>query len=365
MRRHQSETIMLAPTGIEYAAHVSRQFQENSPDKGIEVVERLGIVLYHGIESGADLKEYARVADGAGFESLWVTERYFHEETFSLLGFLAAATLNINLGLGVTNPYTRNPALLAMASATLDRISGGRFILGLGRSDGSVIRDRMGIPYSDPLRTLEEAITIIRDLLAGGRVTSTEGRFRLGNIHLETKPIQEKPPIYLAAIGPKALRLAGSIADGVLLNAYTPTGYVKYAVEEVRKAAQEAGRDPHSIDIACMLVVRPTDDPKTTWSSLKQRVVRLLEELHVGEILLEKGGFDSSILGPLRALAKKDGGQSAVGLVSDEMVDSFYLVGGWSRCKAHIAEYREAGVDLPLLLPRLEDYSRVAQSFNG
>ena len=326
---------------------------------------RLGMVLYHGIDSGADLKEYAGIAEAAGYDSLWVTERYFHEETFSLLGFLAAATQNIKLGLGVANPYTRNPALLAMASATLDRISGGRFLLGLGRSERFVILDKMGIPYSNPLSTMEEAVTIIRDLLAGRRVTSTDGRFRLENILLETKPVQTNPPIYLAAIGPKALRLAGGIADGVLLNAYTPIGYVKYAVAEIRKAALEAGRDPDSIDIACMLVVRLTDDPGSIWPSLKQRIVRLLEEPHVGEILVEKGGFDPSILGPLRAAAKTDGGQGAIDLVSDQMVDSFYLVGGASRCNERIAEYREAGVDLPLLLPRLEDYGKVAQSLFG
>ena len=326
---------------------------------------RLGMVPYHGIDSGADLKEYARIAEGAGYDSLWVTERYFHEETFSLLGFLAAVTQDMKLGLGVANPYTRNPALLAMASATLDRISGGRFLLGLGRSERSVIQDRMGISYSNPRSTMQEAVSIIRDLLAGRRVTSTDGRFRLENVHLETKPVQTNPPIYLAAIGPKALRLAGAIADGVLLNAYTPTGYVRYAVAQIRKAALEAGRDPDSIDIACMLVVRLTEDPGSIWPSLKQRIVRLLEEPDVGEILLGKGGFDPSILGPLRAAAQKDGGQGAIDLVSDEMVDSFYLVGGASRCKERIAEYREAGVELPLLLPRLEDYVKVAQSLIG
>ena len=325
---------------------------------------RLGIVLYHGIDSGPDLKEYGRIAEEAGFESLWVTERYFHEETFSLLGFVAAVTQDIKLGLGVTNPYTRNPALLAMASATLDRICGGRFLLGLGRSDSFVIQDRMGIPYSSPRSIMEEAVTIIRDLLSGGKVTTTEGRFRLRDARLAIKPVQKKLPIYLAAIGPKSLRLAGAIADGVLLNAYTPTGYVRYAVEEVRKAAQEAGRDPQSVDIACMLVVRLTDEPDSIWSSLKQRIVRLLAEPYVGEILLEKGGFDPSILGPLRASAEKNGDKDAVGLVSDNMVEFFYLVGPASRCKERMAEYREAGVDLPLLLPRLDDYSNVTESLS-
>ena len=83
-----------------------------------------------------------------------------------------------------------------------------------------------------------------------------------------------------------------------------------------------------------MLVVRLTDDVDNVWSNLKQRIARLLVKPNIGEILLEKGGFDSSILGPLRAAAQKDGGQSAIDLVSDEMVDSFYVVGGASNVKS-------------------------------
>ena len=84
----------------------------------------------------------------------------------------------------------------------------------------------------------------------------------------------------------------GEIADGVVLNAYVPPAYVRYAVAEIRSAATAAGRDPNAIDIACMLVIRLTDDPDSIRPTLKQRIVRLLDEPHVGEILLEKGGFD-------------------------------------------------------------------------
>ena len=114
---------------------------------------RTGIVLYHGIDSGAELGEYGRLAEDAGFDSLWVTERYFHEETFSMLGYLAAKTERIRLGVGVVNPYTRSPALLGMGAATIDRLSGGRMLLGLGRSDVDVIEGRMGMDY-DRLRWL-------------------------------------------------------------------------------------------------------------------------------------------------------------------------------------------------------------------
>jgi 5,10-methylenetetrahydromethanopterin reductase len=328
-------------------------------------MSRLGIVLYHGIDSGAELREYGRIAEDAGFESLWVTERYFHEETFSMLGFLAAATQRIKLGVGVVNPYTRNPALLAMASATLDRLSGGRFLLGLGRSEKAVIQEKMSVAYGNSRAVLVETVSHLRKLFAGERVTAQDGRFKLGSVRLATTPVQQRLPIYLAGIGTKGLRLVGEIADGVVLNAYVPPAYVRYAGAEIRSAATAAGRDPNAIDIACMLVIRLTDDPGSIRPTLKQRIVRLLDEPHVGEILLEKGGFDPSILKPLREIIKKDGEKAAVPLITDAMVDAFYIVGSAAQCKERIAEYRQAGVTTLLLLPRLEDYGTVATSLNN
>ena len=322
---------------------------------------RLGMVLYHGLESGPELESYARAAETAGYESLWVTERYFHEETFTLLGFLAAVTQRLKLGVGVTNPYTRHPALLAMASATLDRVSGGRFILGMGRSEPFIIRDRLGLDYRQPRTVLAEAVDSVRHLLAGERVDATGRQATLRDTRLAILPVQQPLPIYLAALGPQALRLAGAMADGVILNAYVPTGYVRYAVREIRQAARQAGRDPESIDITCMLVVRLTPDAGAIVPGLKQRLVRLLAEPHVGEILLAQGGFDPDILEPLRGAASR-ADATAAELVSDDMVEAFYLVGDAATCRARIADYRDAGVDAPLLLPRLEDYLQVVEA---
>lgn len=326
---------------------------------------RTGLVLYHGIDSGAELARYARLAERAGYESLWVTERYFHEEICSLLGYLGATTDRLKLGVGVANPYTRNPALLAMASATLDRLTGGRFVLGLGRSERAVVQDKMGIPYGDAPAAMRGCVSLVRRLLAGERVSDTAGPFRLSGAKLAMMPVQSRLPIYMAAIGRKGLRLAGAIADGVLLNAYVPPAYVRYAVAEIRAAAQEAGRDPNAIDLACMMVVRPTDDPQALMPGLKKRLVRLLDEAYVGEILLDKGGFDPSILGRLRASYAEDGGTAAVELIGDDMVEAFYLLGPDDVCRRRVAEYRQAGVDLPLLLPRLEDFARTADAFRS
>jgi len=150
-----------------------------------------------------------------------------------------------------------------------------------------------------------------------------------------------------------------------LLNAYVPPGYVRYAVQEIRQAAQAAGRDPQAIDIACMLVVRLTDDLGQMLPSLKQRLVRLLEEPYVGEILLHKGGFDPALLGPLRTAAAQGRQAEAASLVSEAMVEAFYLAGSAAHCRVRLAEYCAAGVDLPLLLPRLEDYQATVEALHS
>ncbi len=328
-------------------------------------MNRAGMVIYHGIGGGADLREYGSIADDLGYDSLWVTERYLHEETASMLGFLAAATSRVKLGVGVVNPFTRHPALLAMMAATLDRISVGRFILGMGRSDSFIIEERLGMSYSRSRARLEEALTIVRAFLEKGSA-SYQGRiFNQPEVSLEMRPVQDRLPIYMAAIGPKALKTAGALADGVLLNAYVSPGYVKWAVNVVSTSAQEAGRDPESVRIACMLVMRMTPRPEEVRSGLRQRLVRLYSEPHVGEILLETAGFDPGAAPRLRQLYAEDDMDGAVRLVTDDMVDSCYVIGPPEQCRERVEEYVRAGVDEPLLLPRLEDYRDVAEAMAG
>ena len=320
-----------------------------------------GIVLYHGIDSGPELAGYGRMAEDAGFDSLWVTERYFHEETSSMLGYLAATTDRIRLGVGVVNPFARSPALLGMGAATLDRLSGGRMMLGLGRSDVDVIHGRMGIDYRTPLARLRGTVAALRSMWDGDRVSTEYAGVRLNNVGLAIRPMQERLPIYLAAIGPRALRLAGEVADGVLLNAYAPVEYIRWAASVVRESAETAGRDPESVDITCMLIVRLTDDPDAMVPSLQERVARLIAEPFTGEALLEHGGFDPSILGPVRQHIEAGDEAGAARYVSEELARACYLLGDASECRRRIQEYIDAGVDTPLLLPRLEAFEQTCQ----
>jgi len=257
----------------------------------------LGLVLHHGIESGPALGSYGRLADEHGYDSLWVTERYFHEETFTLLGHLAATTTRVRLGVGVVNPYGRHPALTAMAAATLDRLSGGRFVLGLGRSERDVVEGKLGLTHRGSSERLRRAVVAIRALLAGERVEEPGG----ASARLAIRPVQTPVPIHVAAIGRRALRLAGEVADGVVLNAYVSPAYVRWATGELHAAARAAGRDPAAIEIGCMLVVRLGDDLAALRPTLKPRLVRLLAEPHTGETLLDTSGFDVGVLPHIRA----------------------------------------------------------------
>lgn len=320
-----------------------------------------GIVLYHGLDSGPELAGYGRMAEDAGFDSLWVTERYFHEETSSMLGYLAATTERVRLGVGVVNPFTRSPALLGMGAATLDRLSGGRMMLGLGRSDIDIIHGRMGINYRTPLARLRGTVSALRSMWDGDRVSTEYAGVRLSNVGLAIRPMQQRLPVYLAAIGPRALRLAGEVADGVLLNAYAPVEYIRWAARVVRESADAAGRDPASVDVTCMLIVRLTDDPDAMIPSLQERVARLIAEPYTGEALLEHGGFDPSILGPVRQHIESGDEAGAAHYVSEELARACYLLGDASECRRRIQEYIDAGVDTPLLLPRLEAFEQTCQ----
>jgi 5,10-methylenetetrahydromethanopterin reductase len=175
--------------------------------------DSLGVALLgHGLP--ARTTHWARAAEHAGLGSVWVIEDYFHPGAYTLAAAAAAVTERIVIGLGVVNPYTRHPALVAMETAALAGIAPGRVVLGLGSSNRKWIEAQMAIPFKTPLGGLREGVEIVRRLLAGERVTYTGEVFSVHDVALEAPP-PAPVPILLGVKGPRALALAGEIADGV------------------------------------------------------------------------------------------------------------------------------------------------------
>jgi 5,10-methylenetetrahydromethanopterin reductase len=318
-------------------------------------LQPLGIALYHGLESLQQLTRLAKLAEDKEFNSIWATERYFHEEVYSVLGALAASTNRIKLGIGVTNPYTRTVVGLAMASATVDQLSKGRLILGLGRASRDLV-ESLGLSYDKPLNHLRTYISQLRSLLAGEAL-------KLGKtpLRLDILPSQREVPIWLAATGLRALTLAASIADGVLLNAYSTPEYVRYAVEKIKSSTPAGKKEPV---IAVMLVCRFKGRMNDKIDQIIGRLVRLLSEPNVGEVLLEKSGYDARILSGLRRAHKLGRREEAKKLIPKELVREacvFTIEDAASRLK----ELRAAGAGIPILIPRLEDFEAAAKNLGG
>ncbi len=269
------------------------------------------------------------------------------------------------LGVGVTHPYTRNPALLAMSCATIDRLSGGRMVLGLGKNSRSIIEGQLGIPYGKPLALIDETVRNLRKLWSGETVTAN-GYYTLKDVALDVPGPRSRIPIYLGVTAPVGLRLAGRIADGVIMQGFQTPQYARFVVEHVRQGAAEAGREPAEIDIAMILWgFQIADDTAERLAALKP-LAALLCAMPMYEHIFAHNGFDIAVLPPLRKALKIDellaeGREPyqyalregdvprAVACISDEMVRQMCVLGTAAECRARLAEYDRAGVRQVLL----------------
>jgi F420-dependent oxidoreductase-like protein len=217
-----------------------------------------------GVDADGQLA-MAREAERLGYDSVWAAEAY-GSDAATVLAWLAAQTSAIGLGSAVFQIPARSPAMTAMTAATLDRLSGGRFRLGLGVSGPQVAEGWHGQRYAHPLARTRDYVAVVRMALARQRVDyhgdtiqlplpSGEGKA----LKLTVAPVQRPLPIYLAAMGPKNLALAGEVADGLLGFLFHP-GHAGEVTRSLAEGAGRAGRDLKSFDLAVNVQVRIGDD---------------------------------------------------------------------------------------------------------
>jgi F420-dependent oxidoreductase-like protein len=316
-------------------------------------MKRLGLYLGRlpGFDKGGfdrrELIECVRAADGSGYDSFWMPEAW-ERDAFTVLTELAVHTSRIHLATGITNVFSRSPALIAMSAATLDEISGGRFRLGLGTSGARVIEDFHGLEFSHPLTRLRETIQIIRLLLAGERV-DFEGRcFHLSRFKLGFKPVRARIPIYVAALTPESLYQAGELADG-WLPTHWPREHLRDGITRIRAGAESVGRDAAEIEIAPFVNIVISDD------RMKARDrARLPLAYYIGGMgdyyhaSLSRLGFTAEA-DQIRKLWQTGRPKQAIRAVTDEMVDRIAICGTVEQARARIDEVYSHGAGLPLV----------------
>jgi len=208
----------------------------------------------------------AMLLERLGFDSIWVPDHLvlegfkdFCPEAWSVLSALATCTRRVTLGTSVTDPYRRHPAVLAQIVATLDLISGGRAILGLGAGE-AMNTDPYGIPRDRRITRMRETVEILRKLWTGEIIDYDGKAFKISQAFIQVTPVQKPaPPIYLAANSPKTRHLVGMYGDGWLAEMMSPKRY-RADLKEVEEAARKAGRSIRHIDVTCVVTTAVSKD---------------------------------------------------------------------------------------------------------
>ena len=308
--------------------------------------QRIGLGLL-GAPEVLTMVELAQLAETRGFESVWVAETRLTRDGITPCAAIAMATTRLTIATGIVNVYTRGAVLTAVSFVSLDEVSQGRIIMGLGTGSPLVLKPQ-GVAFHKPLTRLRETIKVVQALIRGDAVTYTGETIQVTEAKLEMTPLRRHIPLYLGVTGPKALELAGEQADGVILNAFLPTSYVERALVRVEAGAKRAGKRLAEVDISGAVVV--SVDPDATRA--KDRCRRLIglylalfpniaQETHLPEALIQQ----------VRAAFHQEGPEAAAAYIDDEVVESLTASGTPAECRRKIEAYRAAGVQLPILFP--------------
>jgi 5,10-methylenetetrahydromethanopterin reductase len=218
----------------------------------------------------ADYVAYARIAESAGFDQFWVSNDLFFRSAPVILSAVALATTSIEIGTCILNPYSINPAEIAMMAATLDELSGGRFNLGLSSGAGDFL-GWIGIETPQPRTAVIESVSVINTLLFGEHA-SCDGQFLhwLDEAYLRFQPLR-RVPIYLGAMSPKMLAEIGRIADGGLPLVFSPEHY-RNVLGYIQDGAKSVGRDLSNVDVAACVWCSISDDKLAAEDALKEKI---------------------------------------------------------------------------------------------
>lgn len=317
----------------------------------------------------AGVIDLVEIAEGVGFGAFWKGESN-STDPLVLISAAAGRTKTIKLGTAIYHIYGRSPVTLGIQSATLQDLSGGRLLLGLGVANKSIAGWHGGV-FDRPLKRAREYVEIVRKVAAGERVEYEGEIYQTGKrFQLSWKPSYPNVPIYLAGLGPQMTKLVGKIADGVVINMATPAK-IREIAARVREGAREAGRDPSKIEIIAKSRVSLNPDRALVRSRLRQVLTFYNIADHYSD-MLRGMGFESEV-NAIQAAFQKGGFKAAMAALTDSYMDKLPVVPGTSigEIKERMIPFFEAGVTrmvipyVPVTEPVVEDARRFLQAWGS
>ena len=300
-------------------------------------------IMFRREHAPEKLPSFARRAEEAGFDELWVVEDCFYGSGIASAAAALACTDSIKVGVGIMPAVVRNPVFAAMEIATLARLYPGRFLPGLGHGMAGWMRQIGAFPKSQ-LKALEEVTVTIRGILTGERLTFNGKQVQLDQVELMYPPDQV-PPISLGVRGPKSLALSGRVADGTILAEYAAPAYVSWAREQIARGVQEAGNDrEHRLTVFALTCA---DSPTTT---ARQQLRPLIGSA------IASGGIDvqiapMGILPQVQEYMKSRGQEGLEAALPDAWIDQLAIVGTPEDWALAIRRLVEAGANTVVLVP--------------
>ena len=298
---------------------------------------RWGLTLPFAGVRLADHPDLVRRAESAGYDDVWTGETN-GPDGFTPLALAAACTDRIRLGTGVVNPFTRGLPVLAQHAAALQDASRGRFCLGLGSSSDVIVERWNQIPFQKPLTRVRETAEILRAVLAGERGP--------GGFKLETPP-ERPPPIYIAALRERMLRLGGAIGDGTFVN-FLPVSKVDRVIAEIRAGEREAGKEEGSSDVVCRFFCIPAAAEEGL--PVARFMFAAYATVPVYEAFFRWLGYGDAIdpmVEAWRAGERKQAQEAA----PVELIREIFVFGDGEAQKLRLGEFVAAGITTPVLTP--------------
>lgn len=290
--------------------------------------------------------ERVRLAESLGYETVYTTH-IAGRESLTVVTAYALATREIRVGTGVVPIYTRTPATMAQTAATIDELSGGRLTLGLGVSHRPVVEGWHGQTIDRPVREMRDYASIVRAILRGEDPPPSE-KWPTG-FHLVGLDPRPQLPIYVAALSPAMLRLAGEIADGVMLWLCCPSYIRDVVIPEVSAGRERAGRTLKGFDVVAAIPSAVVDDPATAHGGMRRDLIPYFG-LPFYRAMLERSGFGEEIAA-FDAAAGAGDMETMQAAISERFLGELAAVGSAEQVREGVERYRRAGATSPCVGP--------------
>jgi len=323
---------------------------------------KLGVYLgYWGLGMGSqDLLRLVREAEGMGYDSVWAAEAY-GSDAATILAFIAAGTHTLRLGSAIFQMPGRSPAMTAMTAASIDQLSGGRMLLGIGSSGPQVAEGWHGQRFARQLQRTREYIEVVRMALARERVEYHGETIQLPlpggpgkPLKLMISPAQERIPIYLAAIGPKNTALAGEIADGWIPTLFSPENVAEFRAL-LEEGAARAGRSLEGFDIAPVVNTYVSDDAERARNLMRPGMALYIggmgsREQNFYNRLVQRYGFEPEAA-EIQELYLSGRKEDAAAAIPAALIDTVSLCGRREAVRDRLDAFRDAGVGTLMIAP--------------